>query len=113
MRWPFTRIMVGGDSMTPTLRPGDYLLVRRTRRVREGQVIVVRHPHRPTLLTVKRAVRRQDTGWWVEGDAAEASTDSRSYGTVGEELIVGRVVARYWPLRDWAGPRLGSRRRAR
>jgi signal peptidase I len=33
---------VDGPSMEPTLRPGDRLLVRRTRRVRAGQIVVVR-----------------------------------------------------------------------
>jgi signal peptidase I len=33
---------VDGPSMEPTLRSGDRLLVRRTRRVRTGQIVVVR-----------------------------------------------------------------------
>lgn len=109
MRWPFTRVMVGGYSMLPVLHPGDYLLVRRAARVRPGHVVVVRHPHRPTLLTVKRVVRREERGWWVEGDNDEASDDSRTFGPVDAEAVVGRVVLRYWPLRGWAGWRIASR----
>jgi hypothetical protein len=39
-------------------------------------------------------VRPAVGGWWVEGDNALASEDSRKYG-VAE--VVGRVVLRYWP----------------
>jgi hypothetical protein len=35
--------------------------------------------------------------WWVEGDFAQASTDSRQFGPVrGGELMV-KVVLVYWP----------------
>ncbi|MFI6977336.1 S26 family signal peptidase [Embleya sp. NPDC050154] len=40
---------VQGPSMEPTLSPGDRLLVRRTGRVRAGQVVVVRVPNPPLL----------------------------------------------------------------
>lgn len=40
---------VDGPSMRPTLRPGDRLLVRRTGRVRAGQIVVVRITDPPAL----------------------------------------------------------------
>lgn len=113
MRWPFTTAMVGGYSMLPALHPGDYVVVLRGARIRPGHVVVIRHPMRPTLLTVKRAVRRVDGGWWVEGDNADASDDSRTFGSVGDVLVVGRVVLRYWPPRGRAGSRTSLRWRAR
>lgn len=113
MRWPFTRVMVGGLSMLPALHPGDYVVVRRHARVRVGDIAVVRHPSRPTLLTVKRVARREGDGWWVEGDNVATSDDSRTFGPVRDELVVGRVVLRYWPLWGRAGWRIPSRRRAR
>lgn len=109
MRWPFTRVMVGGYSMLPALHPGDYLVVRRRARVRVGDVVVARHPARPTLLTIKRTVRREQAGWWIEGDNSDASDDSRTFGPVGDGLIVGRVVLRYWPPRGRAAWRFPSR----
>ncbi|MQA87992.1 MAG: nickel-type superoxide dismutase maturation protease [Streptosporangiales bacterium] len=109
MRWPYMTTMVGGYSMLPALHPGDYLLVRRGTRVRAGHVVLVRHPQRPTLLTIKRAVRRGGDGWWVEGDNPDASDDSRTYGPVDDGAIVGRVVLRYWPLHGWTGWRVASR----
>ncbi len=81
--------------MVPTLRHGDMLLVRAGgRAVRPGDVVVARFHARPGLLVVKRAVRPQGEGWWIEGDNEFATDDSRTYG-VAE--IVGRVVLCYWP----------------
>jgi nickel-type superoxide dismutase maturation protease len=100
MRWPLLRAAVAERSMQPTLRPGDWLLIRRSRRVRPGQVVVARHPARPTLLLVKRAIRREDGGWWLESDSPDAGVvDSRSFGPVPPGLIEGVLLFRYWPLR--------------
>jgi signal peptidase I len=46
LRTEFTLVTVTGDSMWPTLMPGDRVLVRRARlaRVRRGQVVVVEAP---------------------------------------------------------------------
>src|SRR5262249_57825597 len=56
--WPIWRAKVTERSMEPALRPGDCLLIRRTRRIRPGQVVVARHPDRPEMLLAKRAPRR-------------------------------------------------------
>lgn len=88
--------MVTGESMAPHLRPGDFLAVRWGASVRPGDVVVVALPERP--LGIKRAVRRDDTGWWVEGDNPKASTDSRTFGSVPDAAVLARVVWRYWPL---------------
>jgi nickel-type superoxide dismutase maturation protease len=100
---PLLRVKVAEHSMEPALRPGDWLLVRRTRRVRAGQIVLARHPGRPDLLIVKRAARRVEGdgevggGWWLESDNPDAgAVDSRRFGAVPRELIVGRVLGRYW-----------------
>jgi len=61
MGWPFVRVKVAERSMLPALHPGDWLLVRRTRRIRPGQIVLARHPGRPEMLIVKRAARRSRT----------------------------------------------------
>ena len=99
-RWPLFRVEVAELSMLPALRPGDWLLALRTRRIRPGQVVLAWHPARADLLLVKRAVRRVDGGWWLESDnAAAGAVDSNRFGPVPEDLIVGRVLARYWSAR--------------
>src|SRR5579875_1296664 len=96
MHWPLLRAAVAEHSMTPTFQPGDWLLARRGRWVRPGQVVLAWHPARPTLLLVKRAARRQDGGWWLESDnPAPGVVDSRSFGPVPPDLIEGVVLCRY------------------
>jgi hypothetical protein len=44
---------------------------------------------------VKRATREEPGGWWVEGDNAEFSDDSRTFGAVRRDLLIGALVVRY------------------
>jgi len=80
--------------MTPALRSGDCLIVRRGGRVRPGDVVVGQFRSRPGLLVVKRAVREVDGGWWLEGDNEFVTDDSRAYGVAD---VIGRAILRYWP----------------
>ncbi len=101
MHGPFLRVKVAERSMLPALRPGDWLLVRRTRRIRPGQIVLARHPGQPAMLIVKRAARRVPDGWWLESDnPAAGAVDSRRFGAVPAALIEGRVLARYWRPRS-------------
>jgi signal peptidase I len=36
--------------------------------------------------------------YWVEGDFAQASTDSRQFGPVTREELKAKVLLIYWPL---------------
>jgi phage repressor protein C with HTH and peptisase S24 domain len=88
-------VLVHGPSMAPTLRHGDAVLVRYGGRpIRPNDIVVARFHRRPDLLVIKRAVRREATGWWLEGDNPVVADDSRAYGLADVE---GRVVIRYWP----------------
>src|SRR5262249_7000404 len=95
---------VTGESMLPTLCPGDWLLVRAGARVRPGDVVVARHPGEPQRLIVKRITARTADGWWLESDNQRAAgrQDSWDFDAVPDGLVVGRVVGRYRPLRRWA-----------
>ncbi len=93
LRSPLFTALVREPSMVPALRDGDAILVRRTSRARPGDVLVVAFADQPGLF-VKRAVRPVPGGWWVEGDNAEISADSRRYGPA---RVVGRVLLRWWP----------------
>jgi nickel-type superoxide dismutase maturation protease len=101
---------VTGPSMSPTVRHGDRLLVRRLRpgaAVRAGDVVLARFPSRPELLVVKRVRAAVPGGHWVEGDSPLVTDDSRAFGVA---VVVGRVVARIWPRpgRLAAAPRAGD-----
>ena len=93
--WVVARVR--GPSMSPTVRDGDRLLVRRVRAVsavRPGDVVLARFPARPGLLVVKRVVRAVEGGHWVQGDNPGVTDDSRAFGPA---VVVGRVVARLRP----------------
>jgi nickel-type superoxide dismutase maturation protease len=100
MRLPFARVVVAGDSMLPALRPGDCLLVSRRSRIDAGDVVVARRPNAEALLLVKRAVRREDGGWWLLSDnATEGLDDSRAFGVLPDACVLGKVLLRYYPFR--------------
>jgi nickel-type superoxide dismutase maturation protease len=104
MRMPWCRVAVSGGSMRPTLDDGDWLwmrTVRDGRAVRPGQIVLLERPDRAGLLLVKRAVRRVGSGWWVEGDNAGSSDDSRCFGPVPDVLVRARALARYHPSPRW------------
>ena len=97
---PWVVARVSGPSMSPTVRSGDRLLVRRVTAattVSHGDVVLARFPARPELLVVKRVRRAVPGGHWVEGDNPLVTDDSRAFGPA---VVVGRVVGRLWP---WPG----------
>jgi nickel-type superoxide dismutase maturation protease len=108
---PWQRVQVEGNSMTPTLLPGDWLLVLHGGRVRPGAVVLARFRSRPELAVVKRAQATEDGGWLLTSDNARAGTDSRELG-VAEVLAVavwqwpsGRGRRREPWLNRWLGKR--------
>lgn len=103
---PF-RVAVEGDSMVPTLQPGDFLLATRRGPFRHGSVVVAEHPGRPGYEMVKRIAAGPGEGvcdrtggraeYWLLGDNPVGSTDSRTLGPMPRGSIRGVVRLRYWP----------------
>jgi hypothetical protein len=91
------RVLVRGRSMEPTLRDGDYLVVRWGGRPRPGRLALVRWPDRP--LSVKRLAVLADDGWWVERDNPAEGVDSWQAGPVTPDDVLATVLFRCWPLR--------------
>ncbi len=115
------RIVVEEASMLPAIHPGDWLLVDPTvtRWPRRGSIVVFREPETGTL-SIKRVAGRpgdwmpfeegylhlEDDEAWLLSDADEATCqaagfgppiDSRRYGPVLLEHLVGRAWFRYGP----------------
>ncbi len=99
---PLARFRVDDRSMEPTLAPGDYVLVNRWayafRDPAPGDLVVVRDPQDQQRFLAKRVAARTDAGEYVVvGDNALASRDSRTFGPVRRELVVGKVWRRVAP----------------
>jgi signal peptidase I len=102
---PVSRYVVDGPSMEPAFRSGDRVLVNRlayrSRAPREGEVVVLRDPERSGHVLLKRVATAQDQSdpgpprVYVLGDNAAESRDSRSFGPVAREQIIGRAWLKY------------------
>jgi signal peptidase I len=120
------RVAVAEESMSPALAPGDWLLLDPTPRrwPRRGSIVVFREPDSETL-AIKRvaagpgdrvrisagALHLGPDEAWLLGDNPAVSLDSRRYGPVTLEALVGRAWFRYGPIRRigpvMSRPRLG------
>jgi nickel-type superoxide dismutase maturation protease len=97
-----SRVVVEGNSMSPTYNQGDWLMVRRLsgqeHRLKIGKLYLISDPIRPGVKLLKRLTQsRMEHGairYWVEGDNPR-STDSRSWGWLDSSQFLGAVLLRY------------------
>ncbi len=102
---PVSRYVVDGPSMEPAFRSGDRVLVNRlayrSRAPREGEVVVLRDPERSGHVLLKRVATAPDrlgpepSCVYVLGDNVAESRDSRSFGAVAREQIIGKAWLKY------------------
>ena len=80
--------------MEPYIKEGSFVLTRGffpwERPKKEG-VVLARDPRNGRML-LKRVNRRKGANYWLEGDNKDASTDSRTFGTISKEHILGKVL---------------------
>jgi phage repressor protein C with HTH and peptisase S24 domain len=86
--------VVAGLSMVPTLAPGERLLVRYDGPIVLGDLVVFKNAGQ---IDVKRIERIEADGIFVLGDNDLVSTDSRNYGLIAHEEVLGTIVMRIWP----------------
>ena len=92
------RFIIQGDSMLPTLEPGEWVLVEPDFYDQElpepGQVVLVEHPHRDGYIMIKRIASVEEERVTVLGDNPANSTDSRHFGPVHKDQLRARVWSR-------------------
>ncbi|MBN2325868.1 MAG: nickel-type superoxide dismutase maturation protease [Candidatus Omnitrophica bacterium] len=96
------RIRVAGYSMTPSLHPGQEVLVNakayRRSKPQAGDLVTARHPYQRDVILIKRIHRvLDDERFILTGDNPDESTDSRSFGSIHKKDILGRVVCMLFP----------------
>ena len=81
--------------MCPALCHGDRVIARpcRADQLQPGVIVLARHPLLQDQLLIKRLSKRCAKGWWVLGDNPAASTDSRHFGAIPDELVLAVVTA--------------------
>ena len=81
--------------MSPTLAPGQMILVNRLSylfaKPQKGDIIAVTDPRDKKIL-IKRITQVKLDKYFVEGDNKKHSTDSRVFGMIGKQDIVGKVI---------------------
>lgn len=81
--------------MLPTLKEGDAVLITSPADIKVGDIVLTGHPYRSSVTILKRVAEfRADGALLLTGDNAAESTDSRSFGAVSIESIIGRVICR-------------------
>ena len=103
-----TVFVVEGVSMEPTLRPGQRVLVLRPcGEIGPRDLLVFKNPTAPEEVLLKRVlgrpgeevhmegyapVRVEEAHFFLVGDNAAHSIDSRTFGAVSRRLVIGKVV---------------------
>ncbi len=92
---PAIRFRIAGWSMAPALSDGDEVVVRpgAQRHVTVGDLVLAKHPYQRDVHIVKRVARITDDGrYYLLGDNPHESTDSRAFGALRPERILGKVI---------------------
>lgn len=86
---------VSGQSMQPSFKPGEILVVSSLpylfQEPKPREIIIMKDPRDQKLL-IKRIMKQEKGKFFVAGDNPKASTDSRTFGEVARECILGKVI---------------------
>ncbi len=82
---------VVGDSMYPTLVSGQLVLAKRRQSIQPDDVVIFRHNN---MEKIKRVREVENDRLYVVGDNPNFSTDSRHYGMIDQDDVLGTVA---WP----------------
>lgn len=89
-------IAVPGD----TIQVSDNAVYRNSEALKENYLPSGTLTRAGAFLTEKAVIKAGSNQYFVLGDNRDHSSDSRDWGPVTKEEIVGRALFRYWPLPD-------------
>src|SRR3989344_9007045 len=90
MKSPISRYTVSGNSMLPALKPGqDVLSMNWFINPKVGDIIVLKQSGKELIKRIQKIDGDQVS---VVGDNEKESTDSRSFGSVSLDQVVGKVI---------------------
>ena len=106
----FKAVAVRGESMSPNYNDGDWLLFRllpakskaKSKGIElVGKVVLIQRRSNvgEDFLQIKGVTQVHDDNdearIWVEGDNKSASTDSRNWGVLDSDEVIGKLILRY------------------
>ena len=81
--------------MLPALRSGEQVIVKKSAKIKAGDIVIAQHPYKRSVEMIKRIEKIESDGkFFLIGDNADESTDSRAFGAVSIECIKGKVISR-------------------
>ena len=98
--WPIRLARISGESMAPTYKSGELVLVRlfkgATSRISPGNVVLIEREVMPGIFFFKRVTKIEGDSFWVEGDNKDPEVqsrmnDSQTWGLIRKEEIKGKL----------------------
>ncbi len=90
--------------MAPTLKNGyKILLLKHITTINQGDIVVFREAYTNNYF-IKRVVTLNNANIYVEGDNSVESLDSRHFGSITKNQILGKVLVVLWPPKKLAKP---------
>jgi nickel-type superoxide dismutase maturation protease len=88
-------LRVTGESLSPFFQEGDFVVICKIpfvlRKVKAGDIVVFRHPEYGTLIKKVERISPSGEEIFVIGNHPE-STDSRQFGTLHRNQLIGKVL---------------------
>ena len=97
LKFPLMRFKIVDKSMEPEFKEGDFVVASSIsymfRKPKGGDIIILKHPENKKMILIKKIEQDLENGkYMVIGNNKELSTDSRKFGPVDREDIIGEVI---------------------
>lgn len=85
-------VRVEGNSMLPTLKDGDIVIINSNSKPAENIIVLANHPYKQRVKIIKRIKEiDENKNCYLIGDNPSESTDSRTFGVISPKDILGII----------------------